>query len=172
MGRSNSPSDAALKRLPLILLLLAVLTLALDQFTKWLIVSHLEPGQAIAPIPALSAIFDITYTTNTGVSFGLFKEAGTLLVGVAIVVIVAIMGISRKLPPDQRLRQVALGLALGGAFGNLVDRLRIGHVIDFIHFHFWPVFNVADSALFIGVLLLALSTWRETRQSSIDAGKA
>ncbi len=154
-----------MKRIPLVPLL-AIATLALDQLTKWLIANSLEIGQSFAPIPALSNLFAITHVTNTGVAFGLFKEAGTFFIFVAVVVITVIVSYLRKLPKDQWLVRIALGLQLGGAFGNLVDRLRLGYVVDFIDFKFWPVFNVADSAIVIGVVLLAVAMWREGRPPS------
>jgi signal peptidase II len=68
--------------------------------------------------------------------------------------------------------RVALGLQLGGAFGNLMDRLRLGHVTDFIHFHFWPVFNVADMSIVGGVILLAFTMWREGKEPAQPALQA
>ena len=153
-----------MKRLPIVPLL-AIATLALDQFTKWLVVSNLEVNQPIYPVPALSGLFGLTYVTNTGVAFGLFKEAGTFFIFVAVIVITVIVRYLRQLPKDQWLMRVALGLQLGGAFGNLIDRLRLGYVVDFIDFKFWPVFNVADSAIVVGVTLLAVSLWHEDRSA-------
>ena len=157
--------ETALKRLPIVPLL-AIATLALDQFTKWLVVSNLVPDQPVYPIPALSGLFGFTYVTNTGVAFGLFKEAGTFFIFIAVIVITVIVYYLRRLPKDQGLVRLALGLQLGGAFGNLLDRLRLGYVVDFIDFKFWPIFNVADSAIVIGVVLLAISMWRENRSTA------
>lgn len=151
-----------MKRFPLVPLL-AIATLALDQFTKWLVASNLEVNQSIAPIPALSGVLAITHVTNTGVAFGLFKEAGPFFIFVAVVVITVIVLFLRQLPQEQWLVRLALGLQLGGAFGNLVDRVRLGYVVDFIDFKIWPVFNIADSAIVIGVALLTISMWRESR---------
>ena len=155
-------------RIPIVPLLAAA-TLALDQFTKWLVVSNLEVGQSVQPIPFLSGLFVFTYITNTGIAFGLFKEAGTFFVSLAVVVISVILLFLRSLPKDQWLARVALGLQLGGAFGNLFDRLRLGYVIDFIDFKFWPVFNVADSAIVVGVVTLAVSMWRDGRSAPAPA---
>ncbi len=151
-----------MKRIPLVPLL-AIVILALDQLTKWLVVSNLELDQSVYPIPALSGLFGFTYVSNTGVAFGLFKEAGTVFVFVAVLVITFIVTYLRNLPKDQRLVRVALGLQLGGAFGNLIDRLRLGFVVDFIDFKFAPVFNIADLALVSGAVLLAIALWREGR---------
>ncbi|HET7088313.1 MAG TPA: signal peptidase II [Anaerolineae bacterium] len=154
-----------MKRLPLVPLV-ALATLALDQFTKWLVVTSLALGESIYPLPALSRLFSLTYVTNTGAAFGLLKEAGMVFVFVAIVVITIIVLYMRRVPADQQLVRVALGLQLGGALGNLIDRLRLGHVVDFIDLKFWPVFNVADSAIVIGVALLAIAFWRQERAAA------
>jgi len=151
-----------LKRIPIIPLL-TMITLIADQLAKSLVVSNLEVGESIPPLPFLSGVFVFTHVTNTGIAFGFFKEAGTFFIFLAVVVITIIVLFLRNLPKDQWLVRVALGLQLGGAFGNLADRLRLGYVIDFIDFKFWPVFNIADSAIVVGVVLLAVSMWREGR---------
>ena len=142
---------------------LAILTIIVDQLTKWLVVTHLEVNQSIFPIPPLSGVLAFTYVTNSGVAFGLFKEVGTFFIFLAGIVIATLLYSVRRLPAQPRLARIALGLALGGAVGNLIDRLRLGYVIDFIDFRFWPVFNVADSAVVVGVTLLAISMWHEGR---------
>ena len=146
--------------------LVALAVLALDQLAKWLVATNLELGESVAPLAALSRLFSITYVTNTGAAFGLLREGSTLFVFVAIVVSAIIVLYVRKLPADQQLVRVALGLQLGGALGNLIDRLRLGHVVDFIDVKFWPVFNVADSAIVIGVALLAIAFWRQERAAA------
>ncbi len=148
---------------------MALATLALDQFTKWLVVTSLELGESVYPLPALPRLFSLTYVTNTGAAFGLLKEAGMVFVFVAILVITIIVLYVRRVPADQQLVRVALGLQLGGALGNLIDRLRLGYVVDFIDLKFWPVFNVADSAIVIGVALLAIAFWRQERAAARPA---
>ncbi len=145
-------------------LIIAALTLVVDQYTKNLAMTNLAPIVVWAPIPSLAHIFTFTYTTNTGAAFGLFKDLSPVFVGVAVVVIAAIVIYQREVPHDAWLVRVALGLQLGGAAGNLVDRLHVGHVIDFIHFHFWPVFNVADMSIVGGVILLAYTMLRESKE--------
>ena len=154
------------------LLIIAALTLVIDQYTKYLAVTYLATIVVWAPIPSLAHIFTFTYTTNTGVAFGLFKDLGPIFVGVAVVVIAAIVIYQREVPQEAWLVRVALGLQLGGAAGNLVDRLHEGHVIDFIHFHFWPVFNVADMSIVGGVILLAFTMLREERKPLVLATKS
>jgi len=153
------------KRLPLVPLL-ALAALAADQLAKSLVAANLELGASFSPIPALSRFFSITYVTNTGAAFGLLREAGLFFVFVAVAVSAIILLYVRKLPADQQLVRAALGLQLGGALGNMVDRLRLGYVVDFIDVKFWPIFNIADSAIVIGVVLLTLAFWRQERSAA------
>lgn len=126
-------------------------------------------GESIVPIPALRDFLTFTHLTNTGAAFGLFRNQGFLFVIIALVVVVAIIVYSRYLPMNNWLVWLALGLQLGGAIGNnLFDRLRLGHVTDFIYFYNlpivnrpWPAFNIADMSIVIGVALLALVLLRE-----------
>jgi signal peptidase II len=147
----------------LILLGVATLTLIADRVSKTIIADRLALNQTWhPPVPFLRHIFSLTYTTNTGAAFGLFPDQGALFVIIAFVVIAAILFYYRQLPDGHGLARVALGLQLGGALGNLIDRLRQGYVVDFIDFNFWPlrnwpVFNLADSAIVVGVGLLALT---------------
>jgi signal peptidase II len=102
--------------------------------------------------------------TNTGAAFGLFQNANLFFVIVGIVVSTAIVVYHRFVPDGMWLVRLSLGLQLGGALGNLIDRLTVGHVIDFLDFQIWPVFNVADSSIVCGAILLALLILWEERQ--------
>jgi len=133
----------------------AVLTLVIDQISKRAVMTSLRPGESWNPVAALERWVSLTYVTNTGAAFGLFPDYGVIFMVIAVVVIAAIILYYRHLPGEQWLVQASLGLQLGGALGNLLDRLRHGHVIDFIDFKVWPVFNVADSSVFVGVVILA-----------------
>ncbi len=150
----------------------AALVLIVDQLTKWLVSTRLEPGQMWAPWPELANYFTITYTTNTGAAFGLFKEWGTIFIGIAVIVIVAIFFYQQQLQDGQWLLRATLGFQLGGAIGNLVDRLRVGHVVDFLDFKWWPVFNVADSSIVVGVAILMLLMLRESQPQEQKAQAA
>jgi signal peptidase II len=152
-----------------VLPLVAVLTLVVDQLTKHLVVLNLELYEAWAPIPALAGKLDIHYVTNTGAAFGLFRNGGLFFIAVAVVVSVIIVFYYRYVPDGQWLIRLSLGLQLGGALGNLIDRLRLGYVVDFIDVHFWPVFNMADSAIVCGVLLLAFLLLREDQEERKQA---
>ena len=140
---------------------IAGLTLVLDRISKWAVMDSLRPGESWNPVAALERWVSLTYVTNTGVAFGLFPDHGAVFMVIAVVVIAAIIFYYRYLPGDQWLVQASLGLQLGGALGNLVDRLRYGHVIDFIDFKVWPVFNLADTAIVVAVSVLAWHLWRD-----------
>jgi signal peptidase II len=151
----------------------AVLVVLADQATKYLVRANLRPGQSLSLAPWTTPVFQITYVTNTGAAFGLFPGWSQILIAIAVIVIAALVWYYFQLPDGQWLMHVALGLQLGGASGNLIDRLRFGgSVADFIDLNFWPlawwpVFNVADSSIVVGVVLLALlmiwEEWREER---------
>jgi signal peptidase II len=153
----------------LLLLGVAALTLAADRLSKWFISQNLSLYESWhPPVPILRQIFSLTYTTNTGAAFGLFPDQGLLFIVIALIVVTAILFYYRHLPKGYALARVALGLQLGGALGNLVDRLRQGYVVDFVDLNFWPmhdwpVFNVADSAIVVGVVLLAVTMLWEDR---------
>ena len=143
----------------------------LDQLSKRWIERNLPIYELIVPFPALRNFFTITHFTNTGAAFGLFRDQGVLFVVIALVVIVTIIVYARYLPIERRLVRFALGLQLGGAIANnLIDRPRQGHVTDFIYFHFWPAFNIADMAIVSGVVLLAYALLMQKDETPKPAG--
>ncbi|MDD5436393.1 MAG: signal peptidase II [Candidatus Omnitrophica bacterium] len=132
--------------------LAALLVFVLDRLTKIAAMSNMSYGQSIEVLPK---VFHITFIRNDGTAFGLLKGQNTFL---ALLSVIAIIGILIYAVTHKRIGRgisVALGLVLGGALGNLFDRIRFGCVIDFFDFRVWPVFNVADSAITIGVILLS-----------------
>jgi len=131
-----------------------------DQISKRWIITHLHFGESWNPVPFLRPLVSLTYVRNTGVAFGLFPAWGDLFVGVAILAIAGILTYYVRLFLGQWVVELSLGFVVGGATGNLLDRLAYGHVIDFIDFKVWPVFNVADSAIVIGMTILACYLWR------------
>ena len=147
-------------RLALWLFGVAAVAFALDRLSKAWVEATLADR---APIDVIPGILRLTYTTNSGGAFGLGRSAPWLFAGATILVAIAIVIASTRLP---RLGvAVALGLILGGALGNLADRALngpglSGHVTDFVDFRIWPVFNLADSAIVVGALLLAIVTSR------------
>jgi signal peptidase II len=145
----------------------AAFVVLIDQLSKYLVTAWLDEGRSWDIVSWLAPVFRITHVTNTGVAFGMFPGAGRVFAVVHAVVAMAILIYGWRLPDDQWLMRVVLGLPLGGAIGNLIDRVRQGFVIDFIDFNFWPmrdwpVCNLADSAIVAGVGLLALlMLWEE-----------
>jgi signal peptidase II len=139
----------------------------LDQVTKALLVRSLPLHDFV---PIIDGFLSLSHVHNRGAAFGVLSDASlpyqpVLLSGLSLAALLAIVYYFVRLPPSARLPRVALALVLGGAIGNLIDRIRLGHVVDFIHVywreHAWPDFNVADSAITIGVVLLILDILRE-----------
>ncbi len=129
---------------------IAALIFFVDQFSKDYIRQHMFPNQSV---PVLPGIFHITYIRNPGAAFGLLAYRTGFFVMVTVLVVALILFFARHLPAGRWGLKVALGLQLGGALGNLVDRLRTAHVVDFLDFRVWPVFNLADVAIVIGALV-------------------
>lgn len=131
--------------------LIALVVIAADRYSKEWVTSNLALGQSLPQ----EAPVRLTYIVNTGAAFGLLPQFSLLLVLVAFLVIGVVLFYQRYLPRGSLLVTTALGLQLGGAVGNLFDRLRYGYVIDFIDIRVWPVFNLADFSITLGVCLLA-----------------
>ena len=139
----------------------ALAVLILDQVTKYWALQRLPPG---LPRPVLDSFFSLTLIMNPGLAFGMLSgmPAGwrwvVALLSIGALAILAMVGL-RMLPGGGRLAPLALGMIFGGAVGNLIDRARFGAVVDFLDFYWrgyhWPAFNVADSAITVGVALLA-----------------
>jgi signal peptidase II len=136
-----------------LLLLLAGAVVVLDQVLKALVTSRFAGGDYAE---LFGGLVRLDYTRNTGAAFGFLPNGGVLFAGIAVAVILAILLAYRKLGSAPLIVRAALGLVLGGALGNLIDRVRLGYVVDFIDLRWWPVFNLADSAIVVGVLLLLL----------------
>jgi signal peptidase II len=144
---------------------LSILVILLDQFTKSLVTHYLFYGESITILP----IFNITLAHNTGSAFSFLASASGwqiwFFTAVSIIVSTALFIWIYRLPLGESWSAAALSLILGGALGNLIDRLSYGYVIDFIHLHvaewYWPDFNIADSAICLGAFMLALILFRK-----------
>jgi signal peptidase II len=145
----------------LVLVGVAFFVLVLDQLTKIVVSTSLPEGGWWSPFPSLVRVFRIIHITNSGAAFGIFPNQGNFFLAIAVIVAVAIVLYYRYLPTGSWLVRVSLGLQLGGAMGNLIDRMRYGHVVDFVDIGFWPIFNVADVAIVTGVAILAYCLWQE-----------
>ncbi len=150
--------------------------LVLDQATKhWAL--HYLPLHG--PIPVFKGVFDLSLVYNQGAAFGMLQGGTFLLsvVSVACVAAILLMLCRREvfvkvlgLDPQDPCVRVALALIMGGAVGNLIDRLRLSYVVDFLHLHHWPVFNVADSAITVGGILIAVSLLKKNPRTSHGTG--
>ena len=130
---------------------LTLLLIFLDQASKWLVQTKMFPMQSIVLIKGL---FSITYATNVGAAFGILQSQTLLLIAISLGVMIVVWVNRRKINTYPRVMQAGLAVALSGAVGNLIDRIRLGFVVDFLNFLIWPIFNVADMAIVIGVGLI------------------
>jgi signal peptidase II len=153
----------------------AAVSLFLDQWTKVLARTHLKPLRLGETIVVVDGFFDLRYSENTGVAFGMLQQlpGGRILLSImALAALGLVFHYLRRTDPSQTRLHLALGLVGGGAVGNLIDRIIAGKVSDFIvwqyHGHEWPAFNVADAALVVGVCLMALDMMLAKRRT--DAG--
>ncbi len=149
------------------LLLIAAVVIALDRWSKIWITNHVLRG---AFVPVIPHVFRISHVYNTGAAFSLFAESlspavvRNVLIGFSAVAVVVVLGMIWRLGGRMSATGVALALILGGAIGNLYDRVHFSYVVDFlevtiVHYH-WPDFNVADSAIVVGACLLLLEIFR------------
>jgi signal peptidase II len=143
----------------------AALVILVDQVTKALVIRSLPIGSQW-PSEPVAGLFSFTHVSNTGVAFGLFQGNSSFFVLLAVVVVCALWLYLRRLPHHADSVRLAVGLQIGGALGNVIDRIRIGHVTDFLDFQVWPVFNLADTSIFLGVVLLGWEMWREERETA------
>ena len=144
--------------------ILTAVILVLDYLTKWLVRTSMGHERTVELIPGY---LRLAYVGNTGVAFGLFQGLQPwkpyVLAALAVIAVAVILMYSARTPSTRRLLQCALALTMGGILGNLIDRLARGYVVDFVEFHirdafYWPTFNVADSAISVGIALLLIDT--------------
>ena len=142
---------------PLLLVVIAIAAVGLDQLIKYLVETGMEMHERIELLPVLS-LFRIH---NTGIAFSMLAGLGPIeLAGLAAVVLIAVLWLWVKTPPDRKLTHFALAIVVGGAIGNLIDRLVLGYVVDYVYFHtpVWSfaVFNLADSFISVGAFLIVI----------------
>jgi len=152
-----------------ILLVVSALVLVLDQITKLYIDKSMALHSSITVMPNF---FNITYLRNKGAAFGILANSAFRLpffILVSVVAVCVIFVVIKRLREDQTLAALSLSMIFSGALGNLIDRIRLGEVIDFLDAHWyehhWPAFNVADSAICVGVFLLAIDMYLEERRA-------
>lgn len=151
------------------LVLIAGVIVALDQWSKAFIRANLAVGAIWSPWEWLTPYARIVHWYNTGVAFGLFQGRGQIFTILAVIVALAIFFYFPRVPEKDWTLRIAMGLQLGGALGNLIDRIVIGHVTDFISVGSFPVFNVADSSITVGVVILILGVMIQERRDKAEA---
>ena len=145
----------------------ALSVIALDRWTKQLAIDALlESG--VRSIPLIGDIVKLTYVENRGAAFGVLQDQTAFFILVGVIVISVIIASYRYIPEPSWILNVCLGLQMGGAVGNLIDRIQVGYVVDFIDLTYWPVFNIADSAICVGVAGLAYSVLFPPRRHIIE----
>lgn len=134
------------------LYLIALMVVILDQTSKWAILNRFPYGSSV---PVIGDIVYFTTVRNPGGAFGMFQSSAGILTVITVATVIGIAIVVRRRDAVPASAAIALALLLGGSAGNLIDRVRFGHVTDFIDLRFWPVFNVADSAITVGIVVLA-----------------
>lgn len=117
----------------------------------------------------IAGLFRFTFITNTGAAFGMFPQLGSVLMVIAIIVVIGVIAFSHHLPITDIWVRISIGLILGGAMGNLSDRILRSYVVDFVDIGFWPIFNIADLSIVLGVAILSYCLWEE--ENKLDSSQ-
>ncbi len=152
---------------------IAALIVALDQWTKWLVRVNIPDGGVWLPesLGWLSPYARIVHWHNTGAAFGMFQNASMVFTVLAFIVIAAIIYYYPHVENSDWSLRLAMSMQLGGAIGNLIDRLTLGRVTDFISIGTFPVFNVADASISVGAVVLLLGVWLTERSEKQEKAK-
>jgi signal peptidase II len=148
----------------LFLAAIAVVIIFLDQWTKGIVRSNLALGESWMPWNWLEPYARIVHWYNTGVAFGMFQQGGMIFAVLSSVIAIAILIYFPQVPAKDWALRLAMSMQFSGAIGNLIDRLTVGHVTDFISVGNFPVFNVADASITVGVFVLILGIWLQERK--------
>ena len=143
---------------------IGILVFIIDQLVKHLVVSTMHLGQSL---PVIKGIFHITYVLNPGAAFGMLEHQRWFFILVALATVLLGAAFYKKLQQESFLMRSGAGLLLGGAVGNLADRIQSGLVVDFLDFRIWPVFNIADIAICAGAGILIFDIWQRRNEDDI-----
>jgi signal peptidase II len=146
------------------LLLIATIIVVIDQLTKFLIRRYMVYGETWAPWDWMMPYVRLLYIHNTGAAFGMFKDANPVFMVLAVIVSGVIIYYYPTIPEEEKVIRFALSLQLAGAVGNLIDRIIFGRVTDFISVGNFAIFNVADSSITVGVIILLIAVWWQDRK--------
>lgn len=143
---------------------IVVAVVVLDQITKYVVMHFMSLGMSI---PIIQDIFHFTYIRNPGAAFGILKDNRWFFILTAVLVLLLLVFWRKKLDKEPLIVKVGIALFAGGTFGNLIDRIHFGEVVDFFDFRIWPIFNVADIAICLGVgLILWYTLIVETKKAA------
>lgn len=145
--------------------ILVVLIVILDQLSKSYIQANMKLGESI---PILPDIFHITYILNPGAAFGLFANQTFFFITLAVVMMLAVVYFYPAIKKESAWIKVGIGLLLGGAIGNLIDRVQIGKVVDFFDFRIWPIFNIADIGIVCGAFIIIVASFWEKDRGEVN----
>lgn len=149
-----------------LLIILTGVILVLDQWTKTWVRTNLAYQEMWSPWPWLTPYARLVHWSNTGAAFGLFQNMSMVFTILAVIVSVAILFYYPQIAKEDWPLRVALSMQLGGAIGNLIDRVTLGSVIDFISVGNFPVFNIADASISVGVAILVIGMWIKEKQEA------
>jgi signal peptidase II len=155
-----------------LLVVIAGFIIVLDQITKAVVRANIPFGGQWMPLDWLSPYFRFVHWQNTGAAFGMFQQGGLIFGILAAVVTIMIFIYFPKIPQKEMLMRIAIAMQLGGAVGNLIDRIRFGPVTDFISVGTFAVFNIADSSITVGVGLMLLALWLSERRDHQTVGSS
>jgi signal peptidase II len=140
---------------------IAIFITAADQLIKYIVQHQMELGETI---PIIRNVFHLTYIINPGAAFGVLANQTWIFLGIAVLLFAGFFVCRNRIPKEPRYFPAAIGLVLGGALGNAIDRFRIHGVVDYLDFRVWPIFNLADIAICVGVALILIFYWRHDKK--------
>jgi len=147
--------------------LIAAIIVVLDQLTKWLVVRYISPAQVV---PVLDGFFQLVNWHNTGAAWGILRDYNIVLAVISVITVLALYLFRHSFGIERPLAGWSLGLIIGGIVGNVTDRIRLGYVVDFLDFQIagrhWPAFNIADSAICVGIFLYLITSWEPDEKMS------
>lgn len=143
------------------LILVSLILVIIDQLSKYLTVENMIEG---ASIPIIPGVFHFTFIYNRGAAFGLLENQQWIFILVAVALIAVVFFFRKDIAAADKYTRYGTALLIGGAIGNLIDRIRINMVVDYFDFIIWPIFNIADIAICVGVSLIIWGTWKSNQQ--------
>ena len=160
----------------LLLVFVVALVLVLDQIAKALVIANMQNGQTIEVIPALAPYFQFTRVPNTGIAFGMLTGGNFFLLVLTSIIVVVLFVVYSKLPTQPTVQHIAFAMIIGGAIGNIIDRIRFGHVVDFVHITIpnlvSNVSNFADHFVVLGVIIILVDSFFEERREKPKSSEA